>query len=1310
MLILLFSFVGPQLQAQTAATLTGVITNGVTGSPVTGAKILVDTHTAYSVSGGLYSVVVDPAGTFPVICSKAGYAAFTSAPVTFQPGETVTLDIPLLESANPPASVTATVDSSGSPPVVQLSWQVPSGQYEILYDDGIQDNFTVWANQGNMNAVRFTPAGYPVTIRGGSVHIGEPGNYPPGSTPLVPFQVSVYDATGPGGTPGTKIAGPFDVTPAALGWVEFTFPSPPTLTGGNFYLVKIQGGNAPDAAGLAVDETNFQFRSYYRFVTGSGPWVPANGNYMIRAVTEGPGGPLLLTDNPESLQGYHLWRLRQGEEMNPAAWTDLGPESSNTATDPDWCILPCGPYRWGVVSVYTGNRLSPATFSNVIGKCWTASVQVEVTLSCTTTPVSGTFVRLKNLVYPDSLYSGMVDTLGRIIFPEVWKGTYELMVTRFGYETSATNIGISSDASLPVFLLQEKNPVTNLTVDDKTLLSTWNRPREVKVLFSETWESGTFTANDWTLQGGVNWVISQAEGNPAPSAMFTWNPQQADYDQSLISKIIGGENAPSLTLNYDLYLDSFGNSTLNQLAVELWNGASWIPLEGYDNQSGDIPWTSEQVDLTAFSGQDFRIRFRAYGEDTYDINNWNIDNIEVIGSESQNSGSCVLGYFYYLDNILCGFVTDTTFTIPAGLVQYGNTYTSCVVAAYGSGYSDPDCYSFVSHYLPPPGNLEGEAIEDAAYLTWDKPENAKIKGEILDPPPGLMGYTLYRDSLFLVYISDPDTLYYYDLGLYPGTYSYTVTAKYDLSAYGFPGQFDESCPEGPAEVEISYGRPLPFYEPWDQGSFTFNDWSFEPDQGNWVISTAIGNPEPSAEFFFEPLLTEYSHSLVSPVLSADGILCAKIYLDYDLRYIDTKPTEEEQLSVELFFYNNWHTWTTYVNNGNLAWTGEHLDITPVMGTAFMVRFRAHGLNSDNMLRWNIDNIHVYAIANPPENLLGDALGFDVLLTWSPPSCFTGNILSEGFEEEFFPPANWTALITNPAYTWYHSDLSDPLGVHSGEHAAALKWDYNHQDEWLVAQDVQVTGDLLFWSFAFQGSVNADHYYVQVSEDDGATWITLLDLSALPPYPGPGGYNQWNEPYAVDLSSYMGQVVDIAWHAVDGNGQGLWYNWSIDDCSIGNKKLSLNDKKSFPGYDVYRSLSGTGEFEKINASPVPDTTYLDPSLPPAAYRYYVTAVVDGCSSGVSSDTILVDVITGTGQLEPASILVFPNPASDRVQITSSTVISAVEIISSQGQTVLSLFPPINNSLTVNVNLLPAGVYIFRIRINNDLIFRRVTVLR
>ena len=71
MLILLFSFVGPQLQAQTAATLTGVITNGVTGSHVTGAKILVDTHTAYSVSGGLYSVVVDPAGTFPVICSKA---------------------------------------------------------------------------------------------------------------------------------------------------------------------------------------------------------------------------------------------------------------------------------------------------------------------------------------------------------------------------------------------------------------------------------------------------------------------------------------------------------------------------------------------------------------------------------------------------------------------------------------------------------------------------------------------------------------------------------------------------------------------------------------------------------------------------------------------------------------------------------------------------------------------------------------------------------------------------------------------------------------------------------------------------------------------------------------------------------------------------------------------------------------------------------------------------------------------------------------------------------------------------------------
>jgi len=126
----------------------------------------------------------------------------------------------LWENLNPPEEVMAILDTALQ--TVFLNWSLPQGDYELLYDDGIRDEFSVWAFQGNMNAVRYTPVDYPVSILGGSVHIGDSSDYPAGSSPLVPFQVALYDASGSSGMPGSMIAGPFDVIPATFGWHEFT--------------------------------------------------------------------------------------------------------------------------------------------------------------------------------------------------------------------------------------------------------------------------------------------------------------------------------------------------------------------------------------------------------------------------------------------------------------------------------------------------------------------------------------------------------------------------------------------------------------------------------------------------------------------------------------------------------------------------------------------------------------------------------------------------------------------------------------------------------------------------------------------------------------------------------------------------------------------------------------------------------------------------------------------------------------------------------------------------------------------------------
>ena len=281
--------------------LSGVVTNASTGAPIVGAMVQVNPPTgpwALSTAGGNYTVNVYPVGgPWNAVASKPGYDNLSAGPFTFVQGSTITQDFALLENVNAPSNVVATLN--GAATAVDVTWGLPMGNYEQLFDDGIAENFTVWATAGNRNAVKFTPVGYPATVLGGKVNIGTINNYPSGANPLVPFQIAVYDASGPGGTPGTAID-TFDVIPGAYGWVEFSF-SPVTITSGSFYLVMIQGGNAPDAAGIAVDETAPQLRSYASF--NNGPWIPAGGNFMMRALMNGAGGPLLLDASGPNITG-----------------------------------------------------------------------------------------------------------------------------------------------------------------------------------------------------------------------------------------------------------------------------------------------------------------------------------------------------------------------------------------------------------------------------------------------------------------------------------------------------------------------------------------------------------------------------------------------------------------------------------------------------------------------------------------------------------------------------------------------------------------------------------------------------------------------------------------------------------------------------------------------------------------------------------------------------------------------------------------------------------------------------------------------
>jgi hypothetical protein len=1224
--------------------ITGIITNAANGNPVVGAYVTWGTYSTYSVAGGLYSLNVYVVGPNPVIASKEGFTTFTSQPVTanIPSPPPVTQNIALAELTPPPSSPFLAALNTGQT-AVNLSWGLPVADYDLIYDDGIQDNFGIYAtgNGANMNAVKFTPLAYPTIVKGFYLDIGTAQNYPSGFNAFSPVKIEVW--TSVNGLPGVPIAGAnWQNAPTAYGWTKATFGTPATIASGDFFIVMTQLGAENLTPGIAIDTTVYAMRSYSK--QGNIPWLPGPGNYMIRAIVNGAGGPLFMTNqepkvitaapiqsmiyeyppstvtgtegspkmfpetglSPDALIGYQVWRLLQGQEATPALWTSVGTPTGLTAVDNSWPSLPCDPYRWAVEAQYTFNRWSTATFSNVLGKCWTCNVTVNVTLSCDSVTPVNTVVTFTNTggMIPDTIYTHVMDATGTYTFHNFWKGNYNLTVNKYDFQLyTQLNIPIFGDMTFNVNLLQIKAAPTGIAVHDRDLLTgygplvNWNPAQEQTILLNETFTGG-FATNGWVPDAGSNWQINAGIGNPGACAEFYYYPQQQNYSEALTSKTLYGVHSPVLKLNYDITLAANGTTTLEQMAVEIWNGATWHSVGNYDNSSGqNMPWTTESVDISNYApSSGFQVRFRAYGVNSDWITYWAIDNVQVIAATTPHD-PCIIGYEVTLNGISDGFTPDTSYIIPASHVSYGTSYLVCATAIYGSGYSSPDCTTWTDKFLCPPDTVQATSLDCSALITWHKPncggctlhnytydggtywngqtwysgvtismgnyfplaasasgqiksfdvwftqygtwtaqtcvmyvydaahnllgtsvpfvntaatwpsgtwinvpftatvnytgafygmvdytapsnmkngmgmddvtaipgqpngiayvndagawsnavtffgypapetwsiranvcavslnkdapttvidpstlakgtfgapdpstrtnDGVAVAGPVVNPTPDapaaapvLLGYNIFRNGLLLVYWPYPDSLEYYDYNLAPATYHYTVDAKYNVNPYNPPSFVDTSMRAKPsAAVTIVCGYPLPFFEPWDQDSFTYQQWTFSPNQGHWSLTTALGDPLPCADFTWQPVITNYSTSLVTPVINASAWTCADMFCDFDLKLVDLHATGTEKMDIDVLVGGNWTNKGEFADSGSYDWSLKHININAVMGKAFQLRFRANGANSGNILHWYVDNIHIYGVCRPPTLLTGKENQFTTTLTWHSPKC------------------------------------------------------------------------------------------------------------------------------------------------------------------------------------------------------------------------------------------------------------------------------------------------------------------------------------
>lgn len=150
---------------------------------------------------------------------------------------------------------------------------------------------------------------------------------------------------------------------------------------------------------------------------------------------------------------------------------------------------------------------------------------------------------------------------------------------------------------------------------------------QADVIFSENWSSGRFSTNGWSREG--NWGINNG------SARYYWDPVNYDYSHNLTSAILDASGYEDVTLAFDLFLDNHSRGRWEQLSVKVYDGTAWQQVANYTNQGrygGDIPWTHVSLDVSDYVSDALQLQFTAYGQNSWYINDWRIDNILLSGT------------------------------------------------------------------------------------------------------------------------------------------------------------------------------------------------------------------------------------------------------------------------------------------------------------------------------------------------------------------------------------------------------------------------------------------------------------------------------------------------------------------------------------------------------------------------------------------------------------------------------------------------------------------------------------------------------
>ena len=278
-------------------------------------------------------------------------------------------------------------------------------------------------------------------------------------------------------------------------------------------------------------------------------------------------------------------------------------------------------------------------------------------------------------------------------------------------------------------------------------------------------------------------------------------------------------------------------------------------------------------------------------------------------------------------------------------------------------------------------------------------------------------------------------------------------------------------------------------------------------------------------------------------------------------------------------------------------------------------------------------------ALPPNNLTGEWVDNDIVLSWNSPGVYTGftetfesGELSENWQSTQNEGDGWIITLDGssggfdiPAHSLYIVSNDDAVNDDSSMDYLILPFqDFSRLFDVILSFDSYFTG-------------NYDHSAtIEVSIDEGQSWMDIYQIPSN---------NNWQN-ISVSLQEYCGSNYDhvlIAFHADDGGG---WSSgWAVDNIVLGLG----GEHRNLLGYNLYEE----GVSQPLNNELIIEENYLLQNVVNEAHSFWVTAIYSSIESIPSNTCILDQTACDPDQVADINqVSVYPNPFNPSAKITFS----------------------------------------------------------